>query len=100
MAEMTHTPGPWRVGDAGHTVFGPPNGNPSPKTVAHSLSRADARLVAAAPEMLAALDMAAKVVRTARQYFPKSVKASDRFELELTGATISKALAKAEGSAE
>jgi len=24
---------PWRVGDAGHTIFGPPNGNPSPVTV-------------------------------------------------------------------
>ncbi len=27
-----HTPGPWRIGDAGYTVFGPPNGNPSPES--------------------------------------------------------------------
>ena len=54
----THTPGPWRVGDAGNTIFGPPNGNPSPQTIAH-LSvidhAANARLIAAAPEMLEAL---------------------------------------------
>ena len=30
-----HTLGPWRVGDAGMTVFGPPNGNPSPETIAN-----------------------------------------------------------------
>ena len=29
-----HTPTPWRTGDTGLTIFGPPNGNPSPKTVA------------------------------------------------------------------
>ena len=28
-----HTPTPWRVGDAGHTVFGPPNGTPSPAVI-------------------------------------------------------------------
>ena len=53
--KTTHTPGPWRIGDAGHTVFGPPNGNPSPKTIARELSRADARLIAAAPSMLLTL---------------------------------------------
>jgi hypothetical protein len=55
-----HTTGPWRIGDAGVTVFGPPNGNPSPKTVANVKSKADAKLIAAAPELLdaamAALD--------------------------------------------
>lgn len=50
------TPGPWRVGDAGHTVFGPPNGNPSPETVAGRITNpANARLLAAAPEMRDAL---------------------------------------------
>ena len=52
-----HTPGPWRIGDAGHTVFDPPNGNPSPETICHLpgrgldfayLNSANARLVAAA----------------------------------------------------
>lgn len=50
-----HTPGPWRIGDAGRTVFGPPNGNPSPQTVASVTHKANARLIAAAPEMLEAL---------------------------------------------
>ncbi len=32
-----HTPGPWRTGDMYQTVFGPPNGEPSPETIAHSM---------------------------------------------------------------
>jgi hypothetical protein len=48
-----HTP--WRVGDAGHTVFGPPNGTPSPETIASVRKPSNARLIAAAPDMLAAL---------------------------------------------
>lgn len=51
-----HTPGPWRVGDAGATVFGPPNGTPAPEMIAQRIrNKANARLLAAAPEMLAAL---------------------------------------------
>jgi len=42
--KATHTPTPWRIGDAGRTVFGPPNGNPSPETVAHT-TRADAAFI-------------------------------------------------------
>lgn len=53
-----HTAGPWRIGDAGRTVFGPPNGNPSPETVASGLTRANARLIASAPELLAACEAA------------------------------------------
>ena len=34
MSTSKATARPWRVGDAGTTVFGPPNGNPSPKTIA------------------------------------------------------------------
>ena len=56
----THTPGPWRIGDAGVTVFGPKTEAPSPKTVAYmadgnSAWKANARLIAAAPDLLAAL---------------------------------------------
>jgi hypothetical protein len=58
----THTPGPWRVGDAGHTVFGPKTNNPSPKTVASNLGKEDARLIAAAPELLEALKLLFKEV--------------------------------------
>jgi hypothetical protein len=45
---MTATFGPWRVGNAGRTVFGPPNGNPSPQTIADGRSRADVALIVAA----------------------------------------------------
>jgi len=65
----SHTPGPWRIGDAGNTIFGPPNGNPSPERVATihggtsdqaavdrlNIMKANARLIAAAPELLEAL---------------------------------------------
>ncbi len=56
-----HTPGPWRTGDMFNTVFGPPNtsidGGPSPKTIAtvQKGNKANARLIAAAPDLLAAL---------------------------------------------
>lgn len=59
-AKPTHTPGPWRIGDAGNTIFGAPNGTPSPDTIAYQIGeakgakRANARLIAAAPELLAA----------------------------------------------
>lgn len=52
----SHTPGTWRVGDAGNTIFGPPNGNPSPETIARNVSRRYARLIAAAPELLEACE--------------------------------------------
>lgn len=49
------TLGPWRVGDAGKTVFGPPNGSPSPETIASVRRKANARLIASAPALLSAL---------------------------------------------
>ncbi|MCP3681641.1 MAG: hypothetical protein GY861_03030 [bacterium] len=53
---MKHTRGPWRIGDSGQTIFGAPNGNPSPEIVA-SLNRkanhrANAQIIASAPELL------------------------------------------------
>lgn len=55
-----HTPGPWRTGDAWNTIFGPPNGNPAPEIIAKVQrgNEANARLLAAAPELLAALKWA------------------------------------------
>lgn len=54
-----HTPGPWRVGDAGHAVFGPPDSGMYPNTpitiVQRVVNPANARLIAAAPELLEAL---------------------------------------------
>jgi hypothetical protein len=57
--EMTtkHTPGPWRTGDVFNTVFGPPNGEPAPQTIATVMHGdvANAKLIAAAPDMAEAL---------------------------------------------
>lgn len=51
--------GPFRVGDAGHTIFGPPNGNPSPETIATvkpgPRMKANARMLAIGPEACDAL---------------------------------------------
>lgn len=62
---MSFTPGPWRVGDAGATVFGPPNGNPSPETIANVRRSENARLIAAAPELLDVLILALPYVESA-----------------------------------
>ena len=51
---------------------------------------------AAAPDMLDALKLAEEIVRTARQYFPKSIKNKDTFMLNNYGVAINKAIAKAE----
>ena len=53
-----HTPGPWRVGDAGSTVFGASGARPlMVASITHRIApdatqRANARLIAAAPELL------------------------------------------------
>jgi hypothetical protein len=70
------TAGPWRVGDAGATVFGPPNGNPSPETIARVTSAplpsqrqiANARLIAAAPELKAEGEEIAAALRQILDY--------------------------------
>ena len=64
-AQPKHTPGPWRIGDAGKTVFGPFTAEPCPVTVARMPEasprcgaderKANVLLIAAAPEMAAAL---------------------------------------------
>ncbi len=56
MEKAKHTPGPWRVGDAGRTIFQPVG----IKAVAYCDKtenfRANARLIAAAPDLLEALE--------------------------------------------
>ena len=106
-----HTPGPWHFFNSGAGLIRSENG----KTIAQlkSVLRqgfrkaadldeevANARLMAAAPVMLEALRYAAELIPTARRYFPKSVKFSDRFQLENVCATIGKAIAQAEGGAQ
>lgn len=65
MKHAKHTPGPWRVGDAGHAVFGPKDSGMyqnSPVTIVQGLAnKANAHLIAAAPELLEALEIALKV---------------------------------------
>ena len=60
-------------------------------------NRANARLIAAAPDMLQALKEARSMLETASRYFPKSIKNRDRFELlnVLTNA-VEPAIRKAE----
>lgn len=67
----THTPGPWRIGDAGHTIFGPNVGNISPVTIATIPHRpyahenpVNVRLIAAAPELLDQLKAAVDLLKT------------------------------------
>lgn len=98
--EPTHTPGPWRIGDAGNTIFGPKNGNPSPERVAtiHGgkidqsacdrllTMQANARLIAAAPDLL----------RIARDYLD-IIKACAGGEENETVNEVEKIISKAEG---
>ena len=54
---MAHTPGPWRVGDAGCSVFGPKKSDGSlPAVIATKVRPGNATLIAAAPDLLAALE--------------------------------------------
>jgi hypothetical protein len=122
MSESKHTPGPWKQtdeeipwteGDAEIAVeygesFGPTAilspiiGGPEGDNwivgfvkCDNESAGANARLIAAAPELLEALQRAAELVKVARNHFPKSIKNSDRFQLDNTCATISRAIDKA-----
>lgn len=59
MSDVKHTALPWRIGDAGQTVFGPPNGSISPTTIAHTI-RADAAYIVLACNAYPALVEALK----------------------------------------
>ena len=59
---MTH--GPWRVGDAGMTVFGPPQGLP-PLVVARTQNRDNAKAIAALPELIEAARRASDILSQA-----------------------------------
>lgn len=76
---------------------GTKNGDISKQPIATVYTQDHAALAAAAPDMFAALKMTQKLIKTARQYFPKSMRKSDKFDLELTCAAVSKAIAKAKG---
>ena len=48
-------------------------------------------------QLVAALNDAASLIVTARQYFPKSIRHSDTWKLELTCATVGSALHRVKG---
>jgi hypothetical protein len=54
-----------------------------------------AALIEAAPDLLQAAEQAVELIKTARRYFPKSVKHRDKFDLELTCAVLGSAIHKA-----
>ncbi len=66
-SKAMHTPGPWRIGDAGRTVFGAKVPGAMPATVAYmppitprvdaGERKANRDLMAAAPELLAACEL-------------------------------------------
>jgi len=82
------TPGPWRVGYAGTTVFGAPNGSPCPTVIAIDLTRANARLIASGPNLLRACQLALQYV-----VGPADIRMNDT-EME---ETLKQAIAQAEG---
>lgn len=103
--KTNHTPGPWHINGEYH-IYAKTAQGALPVRVAQAVPLrngnsdergANARLIAAAPELLEALKYAAELVQTARQHFPKPIKNADRFKLENTCATINKAIAKADG---
>ncbi len=53
------TPGEWRIGDAGATVFGPKTDTPSPETVAGVRKKANAEFITLAHNMMPQLLLAA-----------------------------------------
>jgi hypothetical protein len=59
---MTHTPGPWKVPgtDDGEYVIAHHDGKKL-RTLAHVYDEANARLIAAAPELLAFVEMVARL---------------------------------------
>ncbi len=108
---MTHTKGPWKLlrTPFNHDNFRDSVGTDKriiawtlrhypgvPRTEnSAEIDQANARLIAAAPELLEALKLAGELVSVARQHFPKSMHNSDKFQLEGTCVAIGAAIAKA-----
>lgn len=62
----------------------------------HDLKRALLEAEETKADLLQALDYAKELIPVARQYFPKSIRNPDKFQLENTCATIGKAIHNAE----
>ena len=113
MSEATHTPGPWKPGtwnDGCWTVFGPDH-DPGTGTTSQPVATmigdnkaANARLIAAAPAMLAAIKSFQATVEENRKYWEANGSPLDTKEHGLavclntrSGDLIDKAIAQAEG---
>jgi hypothetical protein len=106
--QTQHTPGPWKLGVSTTTLC-----STHKRVVADSgaficriegadFSREDdvanARLIAAAPELLEALVAAQELIKVARRRFPKTLRNGDTWLLESTNAAIGSAIHKATGN--
>lgn len=72
----THTPGPWRIGDGESSrvyLVNGPDGAIGEVVYADARNPADARLIAAAPDLLAALE---ECVSTLRPYYRNIARAA------------------------
>lgn len=96
--EVRHTPGPWTADH--RDIFSESVG--VYVAIAHfnflpEICEANARLISAAPDLLAALENARELINVARKYFPSSIKNHDKFQMENTNAAINAAIRKARG---
>jgi hypothetical protein len=91
----------WRVGDAGHTIFGPPNGTPTPEVIASVERREHAQLIVRAVNAHDALLAALKDERDALNIWVTAMKhgiPSDVLEgMYISLSKIETAIALAEG---
>lgn len=113
-----HTPGPWMQGPTAntwHKVYEGKKGEYGGRAICtlHNIhangarqrgdfetETANARMVAAAPDLLYALKEAKLMLETAKAYFPKSITNRDRFSLlNVLANAVDPAIAKAEGGA-
>lgn len=103
-----HTATPYRIGKNGAIVSDEPvigmSGSDAVDyygghCIAESVTPKNAAFIVTACnchyDLLEALQMAAELVKTARQYFPRSIKDAATFKLEATNAAITAAIAKA-----
>ena len=114
MNEQKHTPGPWTVQTLSESWHDYSDWKTfavrSPRNVCLAVVGdvdrfeseripANAQLISAAPDMLAALQECKCVLETACRYFPKSINNWDKFQLiNVMENAVKKAIAKATGN--
>jgi hypothetical protein len=93
--QTQHTPGPWRLGDAGATIFGPKNGNPCPEMIASVKKRANAEFILRACNSHADL---LRLCKQALEMVQDPTSAADDLSLLSFETSLEQAIVKAEGS--